>query len=255
MNLKNTAKTIDDIIEILEEIIQNSIRDNDPNGYFPALYQQVTIKVKEGIKNNIFENSHRMQKLDVVFAKRYIDGYKNWKNGQPLTQSWEKAFKLAENSNAIVLQHLLMGMNAHINLDLGIAAAEISNQSNISDLQNDFNKINEILSQQVNDVQNRLVSIWPALQKILEKTGAVDDLIVDFSMELARDGAWKFATELVKLTGSERNTGIQNRDLKVAEKSNIITEPGLGAKFILWFIRLGERGSVAEKIKKLKYKS
>ncbi len=155
----------------------------------------------------------------------------------------------------IVLQHLLMGMNAHINLDLGIAAAEISDGSTISDLHHDFNKINEILSAQVNDIQNKLVSIWPMLGKILEKTGAVDDLIVDFSMELARDGAWKFATELVKLTGSEKNTGIQNRDFKVAEKSKIVTDPGFGAKIILWIIRLGERGSVAEKIKKLKYTS
>ncbi len=255
MNLNNTAKTIDDIIQILEEIIENSIQNNDPPGYFAALYQQVTIKVKEGITNNFFENGPRMEKLDIIFAKRYIDAYECWKIDQPVTQSWEKAFSLAERINPIVLQHLLMGMNAHINLDLGIAAAEISNGSNISDLHHDFNKINEILSSQVTDVQNKLVSIWPMLGKTLEKTGVVDDLIVNFSMELARDGAWKFATELVKLTGSEKNVSIQNRDGKIAEKSKIITDPGLGAKIVLSIIRIGERGTVAEKIKKLKYKS
>ena len=254
MNLKNTAKTIDDIIQILEEIIENSIQNNDPSGYFAALYQQVTIKVKEGITNNFFENGPRMEKLDILFAKRYIDAFECWKNNQPVTQSWEKAFALAERNDPIVLQHLLIGMNAHINLDLGIAAAEISNGPIISDLQNDFNKINEILSAQVNDVQNKLVSIWPMLGKILNKTGLVDNLIVDFSMELARDGAWKFATELVKLSGSYKNTGIQNRDLKVAEKAKIVTDPGFVAKIILWIIRIGEKGSVAEKIKKLKYK-
>lgn len=253
MNSKS-VKLIEDVIQILDKIILDSIQNNNPLGYFAALYQQVTIKVKEGIKSNFFENGSRMEKLDVVFANRYIDAWERWKEKQPVTQSWGKAFLLAENNDAIVLQHLLMGMNAHINLDLGIAAAEISDQSNISDLQNDFNKINEILSAQVNDIQNKLVSVWPMLGKILKRTGLVDDLIVDFSMELARDGAWKFATELVKLTGPAKNISIQYRDEKIAEKSKIITDPGLGAKIALSIIRIGERGTVAEKIKKLKNK-
>jgi len=44
--------------------------------------------------------------------------------GQTPTESWVKAFDATEFWWLIVLQHLLMDMNAHINLDLGIAAAE-----------------------------------------------------------------------------------------------------------------------------------
>lgn len=248
------AKTIDDVISMLEDIIQESIEKNSAQGYFAALYHQVTIKVKEGIENNFFEDGPRMEKLDIIFALRYIDAYNNWKNRLPVTQSWEKAFILAEKSDPIVLQHLLMGMNAHINLDLGIAATEVSEGLNISDLQNDFNKINEILSLQVNDIQIKLVGIWPFLGKILEKTGLIDNMIVDFSMKLAREGAWRFATELALLKLIDRNTGIQTRDKRIAEKTIIVTNPRLRVKIILWIIRLGERGSVAEKIETLKHK-
>lgn len=247
------AKTIDEVVSMLENIIQESIEKNSAQGYFAALYQQVTIKVKEGIENNFFEDGPRMEKLDIIFALRYIDAYNNWKNRLPVTQSWEKAFTLAERNDPIVLQHLLTGMNAHINLDLGIAAAEISNKSTISDLQTDFNKINQILSAQVNDIQIKLAAIWPFLGKILKKTGLIDNLIVDFSMELAREGAWKFATELAFSNLSDRNIGIKNRDTKIAGKTKIITNPGIKAKIILWIIRLGERGSVAQKINKLKF--
>ncbi|MBN2635473.1 MAG: hypothetical protein JXR61_04325 [Prolixibacteraceae bacterium] len=247
------AKTINDIILMLEEIIQESIEKNSTQGYFAALYHKVTIKVKEGIENNFFEDGPRMEKLDIIFAIRYIDAYNSWKNRQPVTQSWEKAFLLAEKGDPIVLQHLLIGMNAHINLDLGIAAAEISNSTNISQLQTDFNKINQILSAQVNDIQIKLVSIWPFLGKILKKTGLIDNLIVDFSMELAREGAWKFATELALLKLIDRDAGIQTRDKRIAEKTKIVTNPGVRAQIILWIIRLGERGSVAEKIEKLRH--
>src|SRR5690606_32359215 len=111
-----------------------------------------------------------MEKLDIIFANRYIDAYYAWKNNGNITKSWEKAFEMSASFWPVVLQHLLIGMNAHINLDLGIAAAEISKGVNINDLENDFKKINTILSSLVNKVQNDLAEMWPALKKILQKT-------------------------------------------------------------------------------------
>ena len=253
MNLTE-LKTIDDVIRSLELIILDSLENNDPLGYFAALYQKVTIKVKEGIQQHIFENGPRMEKLDIVFAKRYIDAWVAWKNNEPVTQSWEKAFVLARQKSPLVLQHLLIGMNAHINLDLGIAAAEVSPGEKILLLENDFNKINEILSSLVVEVQNNLSTIWPLLKWILSKTGKIDDLLVDFSMEKARKGAWKSATEMAKLNADGLNPYIHLRDMKVAVKSKIITHPGIFINLLIWIIRIGEIGSVAEKIQKLKNK-
>lgn len=130
--------SIDDVISALEEIISETERNNDPLGYFAVLYHKVTVNVKEGIEKNYFENGPRMEKLDVVFARRYIDAFFARKPNQPVTQSWKKAFTISKNKNILILQHLLMGMNAHINLDLGIAAAEISTKENIHQLKNDF---------------------------------------------------------------------------------------------------------------------
>ena len=65
-------QTIDAVIEALGRIIQDAKIAENPMGYFPALYQKVTIKVKEGIAEGFFENGPRMERLDVVFAKRYL---------------------------------------------------------------------------------------------------------------------------------------------------------------------------------------
>ncbi|MBL4643563.1 MAG: hypothetical protein JKY44_08235, partial [Flavobacteriaceae bacterium] len=141
-----SIQNIDAVIKILEDIIKQSKINNDPLGYFAALYKKVTLKVKEGIANNIFDDGPRMEKLDVIFASRYLDAYATYQKNEPVTESWEKAFKMSKKYWPIVLQHLLIGMNAHINLDLGIAAAEVMKGKNINDLKGDFDKINKILS-------------------------------------------------------------------------------------------------------------
>lgn len=249
--MNSTAGTIDEVILALDQIISEAIKNNDPAGYFAALYRKVTIKVKEGIASGFFDDGPRMEQLDVVFANRYLDALSAFRNNLPVTQSWQKAFDLYARKSPIVLQHLLMGMNAHINLDLGIAAVEVSEGKNLADLENDFNRINEILSSLVHEVQGDLSAIWPALKFILKWTGKVDDYLVDFSMKLARDGAWKFATEYSAVPNSEKSGTITHRDMKVAAKTDVILKPGMIASLVLWLIRITERGSVAEKIIKM----
>ncbi len=246
MNL-NQINTIDEVISTLENIINDSKKNNSTLGYFAALYQKVTLKVKEGIENNIFDDGLRMEKLDVIFAKRYIDAYYAYQNNEEITESWKVAFGISTNYWPIVLQHLLIGMNAHINLDLGIAAAEVSKGKNINDLEGDFNKINDVLSSLVNEAENDLAEIWPTLKIILKNVRKVDDFLVDFSMKIARDGAWKFAKSLAN-NQPDINVLITERDLKVAKKATIITNPGFIANAILRIIRLGKKGNVSGKI-------
>jgi len=243
--------SINEVIAFLDEIVSESERNSNPLGYFAALYRNVTNKVKEGIQNNFFDDGQRMEQLDVIFAKRYIDAYYSRQKNEPVTQSWQKAFELSAGFWPIVLQHLLIGMNAHINLDLGIAAAEVSRNKNLNDLENDFNKINEILSSLVNEVQNDLAEMWPTLKKILEKTKKADDFLVDFSMKLARDGAWKFAQTIAKTPENEIDKLLKERDEKIAKKAGLIANPGFSAGLVLKIIRLGEKGTVEKRIRQL----
>lgn len=118
------ATTIDDVIQQLTAIVEWSKQNNARMGYFAALYRKVTIQVKKGIQENYFDNGPRMERLDVIFANRYIQACYQYQTGQTPTQSWVRAFNATQHWWPIVLQHLLLGMNAHINLDLGIAAAE-----------------------------------------------------------------------------------------------------------------------------------
>ncbi|NIR65754.1 MAG: hypothetical protein GWN00_24945 [Aliifodinibius sp.] len=92
-------------------------------GYFAALYRKVTIRVKEE-----FEDPERMERLDVLFANRYLEAFEQYHTRKETTVSWKLAFDTCKRWRPIVLQHLLLGMNTHIRLDLGVAAAETANR-------------------------------------------------------------------------------------------------------------------------------
>ena len=69
------AETIDQVIEQLDDIIDWSIIRSSRLGYFAALYRKVTIKVKDGIRDGYFEDAERMERLDVIFANRYLEAF------------------------------------------------------------------------------------------------------------------------------------------------------------------------------------
>ncbi|MEE3147871.1 MAG: DUF5995 family protein, partial [Bacteroidota bacterium] len=184
------ATTIDEVIEQLDAIILTEKQNNSPMAFFPILYNQVTKRIKAGIEAEEFDDNARMEQLDVIFANRYIEAYQHYKAGNSPTESWRNAFKISE---ALVMQHLFLGINAHINLDLGIAAAETTGAQALADFERDFNKINEVLAAMVADVKAAIGKVSP-LFKLLELVGkGKEDKLVSFSINIARDGAWLFA--------------------------------------------------------------
>ncbi len=243
------AQTIAEVIEILQRIIDDCIKNQSPLGYFAALYQKATLKVQSQMGSGYFEDDERMEKLDVTFANRYFEAYRLYTSQQNPTLVWELAFKNAPQKHYIVLQHLLFGMNAHINLDLGIAAAEISTPQNIESLKADFYKINRLLSDMLLTVQTDLAEIWLPLKLLLRWLGNIDNLLSGFSMQAARNGAWKFALALSNSPLVQWNTVIKERDRDIVEIASKITQLPRWMNFIIKLISWSEKGNVAQKIR------
>ncbi len=69
------ANSISEVIDQLNQIIILARQNSDRAGYFAALYKKVTMAVSDRIKENYFDDNERMEKLDVVFANRYLDAW------------------------------------------------------------------------------------------------------------------------------------------------------------------------------------
>jgi hypothetical protein len=106
------ARTIDEVLEQLDEIVDLARHEKSRLGYFAALYHNVTIKLNEGILAGSFEDGAHMERLDAAFANRYLDAFDRYHRGEDLSKCWRPSFRAAQIWHPIVLQHLLLGINA-----------------------------------------------------------------------------------------------------------------------------------------------
>ena len=247
-SIATPATSIDEVISQLTVIVDWSKDENSRMGYFAALYLKVTVQIKKGIQENFFDDGPRMERLDVIFANRYIQACYQYQTGQTPTESWMRAFDETKLWWPIVLQHLLLGMNAHINLDLGIAAAETVPPGELHELKGDFDKINGVLASLVGGVLKELAEIWWLMGLLNRYLGSVENAVINFSMSKARDAAWSFAETLSPLSDEQRQKEIVEKDKVISTFSRVISHPGFVGSLVTKVIRLGERGTTRERI-------
>lgn len=241
------VRTIGEVLNALDGVVAGCLERASRLGYFAAVYRSVTAAVAEGIATGAFEDGERMERLDVAFASRYLSALALHEEGRRPTRSWEVAFDAAASARPIVLQHLLVGINAHINLDLGIAAAETAPGASLRKLRRDFDRINEMLAFAMARVERDLAEISPWIGLLSHIGGRHDDEVVRFSIEVARSEAWRFAVELAPLAREDWGGPIGARDARVARLAKVTLRPGLlGAGLLV--IRARESNDVRRNI-------
>jgi hypothetical protein len=240
--------SIDEVIARLEGIVDRSRDDNSRAGYFAAMYCSVTKAVKQAIGDGKFEDGPRMTELDVVFANRYLEAFDRHQSGRRATSAWEASFAGAARWRPIIVQQLLTGMNAHINLDLGIAAATVAPGDALAGLHADFNMINQVLAAMTDRFVDDVASVSPWIRSLDRIGGRTEQALIKFSVDVARDEAWKLAQQLAPLPQQEWPPVIAKRDDWTAGFGRHILRPGFWLPIGLMMIRLRESNDVTRVI-------
>jgi hypothetical protein len=240
----------------LDHIREVCRAEKSRNGYFAAMYSRVTAAVQRRAESGLFADAARMESFVAAFARRYTQAY--WANaaGQPTTHSWALAFDAAETSDPLVVQHLGLGMNAHINLDLGVVAAEIAvaesgtpppSTPSIS-LREDFLAINDVLAELVERCQAAVVAASPLLGVADTLLATADEEVTRFSLAVARSGAWQFACDLAGSRLTDWAGMIERRDDGVADLGRRLLTRAGPADDVRGLVRWGEWRAVDEVI-------
>jgi hypothetical protein len=137
-----------------------------------------------------------------------------------------------------VIQHLLLGINTHINLDLAIAAAETAPGHTIENLKQDFVQINTIIASLTGTVYERLCRIWFPLRLLGGITQNRHEAVVNFSIVKAREASWSNALLLAYAGENEGHRQCINMiDGGVNRIAGGIIRPGIAAGLILNTVR------------------
>lgn len=248
----NRPTTIKDVLARLDSIIEDATTTNDRLGLFAYVYRRTTAEIQKEIQLKNFENNERLEKMDVIFANLYLDAYRDYQNNKEVSGSWAFAF-LNKDRPLTILQHILMGMNTHINLDLAIATSQSMAGLELSEIENDFNKVNDVLFNIINELQERLGKVSPLLF-LLDWAGKnSDEKIIDFSMRKARGQSWNGANLLWALGVDGQDGAIEKLDSVVLKINAIIKQPKSRViGFVLKAIAKFEEKNVGKIISKLR---
>lgn len=217
------------------------------------MYKRATIAIDDTIRNgkdgHAFQRPAVMAQFALTFSQRYFDAVNahfDPRGYERPTHLWQWHFQGLRYNQPIVFQHRLTAVDAHINLDLGIAAAHVGRGS-MPKLRADFNVVNTILVSQVQAVLTALGDVSPKLQKIRDhipdavEVEAINDLLKEF-----RKLAWGFATTIAEEDEDRTQEMIDLHDSWASGLSTLyLYPPGKVGHCVRWIAKAESRDIAA----------
>ncbi len=241
---KMEANNIEEVIQGLDSIIARAKETNSRIGFFAALYRQVTLKIEQRISAGQFDNNVRMNEFATRFANRYFNALDAYRKGDKLPKAWKITLEATEQKDLIIVQHLLLGINAHVNFDLGLATAQTSPGNGLPSLRSDFDRLNDILADLLDRLQEVIGEFSPWMD-ILDKVGGrTDESIANFSITKARQSAWEQAEILAYQTPLQQQAILAVIDSKATFLGRIIVNPSQILRWAIQLIKSAEREDV-----------
>src|SRR6478736_2985699 len=132
------------IRETADELRTIALSCTNAAGYFPAMYSRVTTQIANSIDGHAFVAGDRMNVFATEFATRYT---RAWREEIPRPRCWQASWDVADDGNLLIVQQLLLGINAHVNYDLPQAAAEVARETgDLAGVHADFDAVNDVLA-------------------------------------------------------------------------------------------------------------
>jgi hypothetical protein len=246
--------TIDEVLAKLDEIIESSLGKNSPAAIFAYVYRRTTAEIKKGVEAGIFHDNARMEQFDVMFANYYIKAYYDYLENRDVSTSWKVSFDACAEQICIV-QHITLGMNAHINLDLGVTAGHIMEGKELADLKEDFMKVNAILFTLTKEMNKSLGRVSKLLFLVNWLGRNNDELFINFSIKKARDFSWGTANMIWSAPDQqERQARILGVDGTVTALGGFLRTPkGRALRLVLGLMRRFEEKDVRKIVDGMRY--
>lgn len=201
-HLENEYTSVSEVITHFSGLERYFFDHEDLRGVFTTAYLHITRSLNEALDANAFINNPWSRKYLIRFANLYREALLKYESDHNdfVPKSWKKSFELADKKEGLIIQHLLLGINAHINHDLAIALFDIKIDPDRNQKYADHTQINLILEKSTEGLKEKVAKKYaPILQRVDRRFGSIDDELTTFSIPKAREHAWSFA---IALTGA-----------------------------------------------------
>jgi hypothetical protein len=171
----------------------------DRRGAFLCVYARVTGAVGAAIDEGAFADPDWVTDYLVTFADLYREALLAYETGDlvALPDPWQVAFETAARGDALVVQDVVLGINAHVNYDLALALHRVGVGPDRRARYADHCAVNAVLRSLVDEVQDRIAANYaPGVADLDESFGRLDEALSMVSLAEGRDSAWRSAVAL-----------------------------------------------------------
>jgi hypothetical protein len=156
---------------------------------------------------------------------------------------WRTAFDAARAGQGWGIQHLTLGVNAHISHDLALALLMAGIDGDRAMRYADHTAVNAVLERATPTLKAQVSALWaPLLTRLDAAAGTLDDDVTAFSIPKARDRTWAMAVAIDATRGLPGEALLRAAlDEQAAVVARLILAPPVHAPVIDRSKRLLER--------------
>lgn len=200
------VRDMDDAITTrMAQLVANWQQAKDQRAIFLQCYQMMTENMIAGVANGRFHDGPWVTHLLHHFADYYFAALETYDAGDCCTAVWTLAHDAATKGRASVLQHLFLGVNAHINYDLALTVYDLLHDqwANLppttqQSRYEDYCLVNDIIAETIDAVQDEVVERHSPLLALVDWLGGrMDEFIVTQLINHWREEVWRTALLLV----------------------------------------------------------
>jgi hypothetical protein len=233
-----------EVVRRIDDVIAWSLAQRSRAGYFAALYWHVATTLQRAAHAGGFTDPDRIDRLNQAFFGRYLAAMDGFRAGKPTTRSWAVAFRATERDDLLIVQHLLLGANAHIDLDLAIGVAETVPADELPGFRPDFMRMNGLLCSLIDGTCRDVTRAWPLLKAVSRVARWEDDALLGFALRAARARAWDKAVRLAAAPPAERPGMIAAMDAATATLGEDLAARRPVARALVRIAGLGQQRDV-----------
>ena len=222
--------TEDAVLTQMQSLIRRWEETSDRRAIFLSCYLMMTRNMRTAIQRGEFHDPVWVARLLENFAGYYFVALQAYEhNPASAPPVWQLAHQATRDPQALALQMLLLGVNAHINYDLVFSLVDLlgpewaaHSPAQRAARYADHCHVNHVIGCTIDAVQDQVLEpAMPAMDLVDKLLGPLDEKLISALLSRWREDVWLNATRLLKMADAAEQErlilAVEQQVMKIGE--------------------------------------
>ena len=195
------------VVARMQSLVSQWQEAANPQAVFLSCYMMMTGNTLAAIEGQEFADPAWVGRLLDRFAEYYFVALESYERDRAAAPPvWQLAHDATRDPDALPVQNLLLGVNAHINYDLVLTLDDLlrpdwpgMSHDQRATCFDDYCHVNDIIGRTIDDVQDQVLEpAMPAMDIVDKLLGPLDERLISALITGWRETVWENAASLLE---------------------------------------------------------